>query len=131
MSPSPLPARGEVWCCELPDVGGRPVVVFSRDEAIPRVKGTLVVLYYHGSRSGRLLPVIQRRAQEDQLRLALGQIPLVGRRRSQERMVAVALGCAASTHRRTRFRLVALAHIRKRSGPRLHPIASRTASAPS
>ena len=37
-----LPARGEVWWCELPDVGRRPVVVLSRDAAIPRLKRTLV-----------------------------------------------------------------------------------------
>ncbi len=33
---STLPARGEVWWCELPpDIGRRPVVVLSRDAAIP------------------------------------------------------------------------------------------------
>src|SRR5262249_51303466 len=32
-----LPIRGEVWWCELPDVGRRPVVVLSRDTAIPRL----------------------------------------------------------------------------------------------
>jgi len=37
-----LPARGEVWWCELPEVGRRPVVVLSRDAAIPRLKRTLV-----------------------------------------------------------------------------------------
>lgn len=42
MSVSPLPARGEVWWCELPNVGRRPVVVLSRDAAIPRLKRTLV-----------------------------------------------------------------------------------------
>ena len=36
------PARGEVWWCELPDVGRRPVVVLSRDAAIPRLRRTLV-----------------------------------------------------------------------------------------
>lgn len=39
---SSLPARGEVWWCELPDIGRRPVVVLSRDAAIPRMKRTLV-----------------------------------------------------------------------------------------
>jgi mRNA interferase MazF len=39
---TPLPARGEVWWCELPDVGRRPVVVLSRDAAIPRLRRTLV-----------------------------------------------------------------------------------------
>ncbi len=28
------PARGEVWWCELPNLGRRPVVVLSRDTAI-------------------------------------------------------------------------------------------------
>lgn len=37
-----LPARGEVWWCELPDIGRRPVVVLSRDAAIPRLGRTLV-----------------------------------------------------------------------------------------
>jgi mRNA interferase MazF len=34
--------RGEVWWCELPDVGRRPVVVLSRDAAIPRLRRALV-----------------------------------------------------------------------------------------
>ena len=37
-----LPARGEVWWCELAEVGRRPVVVLSRDAAIPRLHRTLV-----------------------------------------------------------------------------------------
>lgn len=37
-----LPARGEVWWCELPEVGPRPVVVLSRDAAIPRLRRTLI-----------------------------------------------------------------------------------------
>jgi mRNA interferase MazF len=37
-----LPARGEVWWCELPEAGRRPVVVLSRDAAIPRLRRTLV-----------------------------------------------------------------------------------------
>ncbi len=37
-----VPARGEVWWCELPQVGGRPVVVLSRDVAIPRLRRALV-----------------------------------------------------------------------------------------
>ncbi|MDE0804205.1 MAG: type II toxin-antitoxin system PemK/MazF family toxin [Acidimicrobiales bacterium] len=37
-----MPERGEVWWCELPDVGRRPVVVLSRDAAIPRLGRTLV-----------------------------------------------------------------------------------------
>ena len=38
----PLPARGEVWWCELEEVGRRPVVVLSRDAAIPRLRRALV-----------------------------------------------------------------------------------------
>lgn len=37
-----LPARGEVWWCELPEVGRRPVVVLSRDVAIPRLRRALI-----------------------------------------------------------------------------------------
>ena len=37
-----LPARGEVWWCELAGVGRRPVVVLSRDAAIPRLRRALV-----------------------------------------------------------------------------------------
>jgi mRNA interferase MazF len=36
------PARGEVWWCDLPDVGRRPVVVLSRDAAIPRLRRALI-----------------------------------------------------------------------------------------
>lgn len=36
------PRRGEIWWCELPEVGRRPVVVLSRDAAIPRLRRTLV-----------------------------------------------------------------------------------------
>lgn len=39
---SEVPVRGEVWWCELPEVGRRPVVVLSRDAAIPRLRRTLV-----------------------------------------------------------------------------------------
>lgn len=39
---SALPGRGEVWWCELPDVGRRPAVVLSRDAAIPRLRRALV-----------------------------------------------------------------------------------------
>lgn len=42
VSLSPLPARGEMWWCELPDIGRRPVVVLSRDTAIPRLRRTLI-----------------------------------------------------------------------------------------
>lgn len=37
-----LPARGEVWWCELADIGRRPVVVLSRDAVIPRHRRALV-----------------------------------------------------------------------------------------
>jgi mRNA interferase MazF len=37
-----LPARGDVWWCELPEVGRRPVVVLSRDAAIPRLRRALI-----------------------------------------------------------------------------------------
>ncbi len=37
-----LPARGEVWWCELSDVGRRPVVVLSRDMAIPRLRRAVI-----------------------------------------------------------------------------------------
>jgi mRNA interferase MazF len=42
VSTSAIPARGEVWWCELPRVGRRPVVVLSRDVAIPRLRRALV-----------------------------------------------------------------------------------------
>jgi len=37
-----FPGRGEVWWCELADIGRRPVVVLSRDAAIPRLRRALV-----------------------------------------------------------------------------------------
>jgi mRNA interferase MazF len=37
-----IPLRGEVWWCELPEIGRRPVVVLSRDAAIPRLRRALV-----------------------------------------------------------------------------------------
>ena len=39
---SELPARGEVWWGELPEIGRRPVVVLSRNAAIPRLRRTLI-----------------------------------------------------------------------------------------
>lgn len=39
---SDLPRRGEVWWCEPPAVGRRPVVVLSRNVAIPRLGRALV-----------------------------------------------------------------------------------------
>lgn len=38
----PTPLRGEVWWCEPSDIGRRPVVVLSRDAAIPRLRRTLI-----------------------------------------------------------------------------------------
>ena len=37
-----LPARGEVWWCEMPEIGRRPVVVLSRDAVIPRHRRALI-----------------------------------------------------------------------------------------
>ncbi len=37
-----LPARGELWWCELPEIGRRPVVILSRDAAIPRLRRALI-----------------------------------------------------------------------------------------
>jgi mRNA interferase MazF len=39
---SDLPRRGEIWWCEPPNIGRRPVVVLSRDAAIPRLGRALV-----------------------------------------------------------------------------------------
>lgn len=39
---TPMPARGEVWWCELPAIGRRPVVILTRDAAIPRLRRTLI-----------------------------------------------------------------------------------------
>ena len=39
---SGLPVRGEVWWCEVPEVGRRPVIILSRDAAIPRLRRALV-----------------------------------------------------------------------------------------
>jgi mRNA interferase MazF len=37
-----MPARGEIWWCEPPEIGRRPVVVLTRDPAIPRLRRVLV-----------------------------------------------------------------------------------------
>lgn len=37
-----LPSRGEVWWCEMAEIGRRPVVVLSRDAVIPRHRRALV-----------------------------------------------------------------------------------------
>ena len=39
---SDQPRRGELWWCELPEIGRRPVVVLSRDAAIPRLRRALI-----------------------------------------------------------------------------------------
>lgn len=39
---SSAPRRGELWWCELEQIGRRPVVVLSRDAAIPRLRRTLI-----------------------------------------------------------------------------------------
>lgn len=39
---SGVPARGEVWWCELAEIGRRPVVIVSRNAAIPRLRRALV-----------------------------------------------------------------------------------------
>lgn len=36
------PRRGEVWWCEPPDIGRRPVVVLSRDAAIDRLGRAII-----------------------------------------------------------------------------------------
>ncbi len=37
-----FPSRGEVWWCEMAEIGRRPVVVLSRDAVIPRHHRALV-----------------------------------------------------------------------------------------
>ncbi len=37
-----VPVRGEVWWCEPAEIGRRPVVILSRDAAIPRLRRALV-----------------------------------------------------------------------------------------
>ena len=39
---SDLPRRGEIWWCDPETVGRRPVVILSRDAAIPRLRRALV-----------------------------------------------------------------------------------------
>lgn len=39
---SNAPRRGEVWWCEPPEIGRRPVVVLSRDAAILRLRRALI-----------------------------------------------------------------------------------------
>ena len=37
-----FPARGEVWWCEMAEIGRRPVVILSRDAVIPRHRRALI-----------------------------------------------------------------------------------------
>ena len=37
-----IPLRGEVWWCEPPQIGRRPVVILTRDAAISRLRRVLV-----------------------------------------------------------------------------------------
>lgn len=37
-----LPARGEVWWCQMAEIGRRPVVILSRDAVIPRHRRALI-----------------------------------------------------------------------------------------
>ena len=37
-----LPLRGELWWCEPPEIGRRPVVVLSRDASIPKLRRALI-----------------------------------------------------------------------------------------
>ena len=37
-----MPMRGELWWCELPEIARRPVVVLSRDAAMPRLGRAVV-----------------------------------------------------------------------------------------
>ena len=37
-----VPSRGEVWWCEMAEIGRRPVVVLSRDAVIPRHRRALI-----------------------------------------------------------------------------------------
>lgn len=39
---SQLPGRGEIWWCEPEAIGRRPVVILSRDVAIPRLRRAVV-----------------------------------------------------------------------------------------
>ena len=39
---STLPLRGELWWCEPPDIGRRPVVVLSRDQAIAHLRRVII-----------------------------------------------------------------------------------------
>jgi len=39
---SVTPVRGELWWCELEGVSRRPVVILTRDAAIPRLKRSLI-----------------------------------------------------------------------------------------
>jgi mRNA interferase MazF len=60
-----LPARGEVWWCEHPDIGRRPVVVLSRDAAI---RGRRLTVVAPCTTTDRGLP--------SEVRLTMGEDPV-------------------------------------------------------
>jgi mRNA interferase MazF len=62
-----VPARGEVWWCELPEIGRRPVVVLSRDAAIPRLRRALI---------GPCTTTVRGLASEVPLEAGLDPVPL-------------------------------------------------------
>jgi mRNA interferase MazF len=37
-----VPLRGELWWCQPPEIGPRPVLVLSRDSAIPRLRRAVI-----------------------------------------------------------------------------------------
>src|SRR5690625_3673897 len=39
---SSMPLRGELWWCEMAEAGRRPVLVLSRDAAIPKLRRALI-----------------------------------------------------------------------------------------
>ncbi len=104
------PARGELWWCELADVGRRPVVVLSRNAVIPRHRRALIApctTTVRGLVSEVLLepgddPVPQRSAVNlDSVEsVSLGVLTVRMGRLSDERMrqvcaaLAVAVDCA-------------------------------------
>ncbi len=108
-----LPAHGEVWWCELPEVARRPVVVLSRDAAIPRLRRTIVApctTRIRGLPSEVLLepgedPIPQRSAINVDSIESVPVANLTGRlgRLSGDRMrevcsaLAVAVDCASSS----------------------------------
>lgn len=59
---TPLPQHGEIWWCEPPDIGRRPVVVLSRTVAIARLRRVIVApcttTIRHLASEVRLEPVV-------------------------------------------------------------------------